>query len=176
MIWDARVWSFFIWIIAFAMFLCGFVTPYDMPGNLENIRVAFGGSVDPELPKYGLWGEVPEELVGSFMAVRVILSIGAALIFVSFIFYILLFRRNHTVIQITACVINILAGVLILIGIGIYRAASGAMGEGFWFVMSSGGLLVVNGIILIMIPWMEYQAPRWKLEKTEAAVPLTRQA
>ncbi len=58
--WDTRVWSFFIWLIATVLFLCGFATPYDMIGNRHSIRISFGGDVIPGGARFGLWGETPE--------------------------------------------------------------------------------------------------------------------
>ena len=62
------------------------------------------------------------------------------------------------------------SGIFAVIGIAIFRAASDEMGEGFWFVASSSGLYILNGIALVLMPWMEYQPPKWKMEE---AVPLT---
>jgi len=66
--------------------------------------------------------------------------------------------------------VHFFTGIMCIVGIAIFRGASNELGEGFWFVTSSSGLYILNGVTLILMPWMDYQQPKWK---TAEAVPLT---
>lgn len=170
MIWDVRVWSFFVWLVATALYVVGFATPFPMYGNNEPVQVGFGGGIAPEMPRIGLWGSVPDEYQGFMTAVRAVLSMALITIVISMIGYFLLCKMSNTIVQIVSFVAQIVSGVLGLIGIGIYRANSDQLGEGFWFISMSSVIYVMNGVVLIFMPWMEYQVPKWK---TDEDVPLT---